>query len=155
MKIEKASVDDLDHIQKLYLMLLEKEKKEYDSSVNLKWATSKLSARYFKESISSKDACVLVAWDDGKIIGYLDGWLIKPPLYRTMKKQAELGTMFILGKYRNMKIGRKLVKRFLKWTKDNGASNAIVRVSVPNNNAIGLYRNCGFLDHDLILETKK
>ena len=155
MKIVRASIKDLPQIQKLYHMLLGKEKKEYDSSVNLKWAMSKLSARYFKESISSKDACVLVALEDGKIIGYLDGWLIKPPLYRIMNKQAELGSMFILRKYRNRKIGRKLVKRFLKWTNDKGASNAIVRASVPNNNAIELYRKCGFLDHDLILETKK
>lgn len=153
IKIEYATLQDLEDIQKLNLMLFEKEQKEYDPTFNLEWTFGEKGTKHFKNSIEDKNACALVAKIKDKVVGYLVGCIKKNKNYcRHINKQAKLENMFVLEEYRDRKIGTKLVKEFFKWAKKRDVENICVTASAQNEKAINFYRLYGFKDYDHTLE---
>jgi len=71
--IKNATIDDLQKIQALNLRLFEKEYKEYDPLLNLKWTFGKAGTKYYKDRILKDDGCVLIAVVGNEIVGYLCG----------------------------------------------------------------------------------
>ena len=115
IEIKRATIEDLKKIQKLNLMLFEKEQKEYDSTFNLNWTFGEDGTNFFLGSIKNKNACVVVAKSGGKIVGYLAGVIRETSSCRIIENQAELDNMFVLEEFRGQKIGKKLVNRFFEW----------------------------------------
>lgn len=153
VSIKKATLKDLQNIQKLNLMLFEKEKKEYNPLLNLNWTYGNKGTKYFKDSIENDLGLCLVAKIDDKIVGYLIGWIKKeknPSLI--INKQAELENMFVLDEFRNNKIGYKLVEYFLEWAKDNKVENIQVTANSQNIKAINFYKKFEFKDFSNTLQ---
>jgi ribosomal protein S18 acetylase RimI-like enzyme len=153
MKIKRATIKNLKDVQKLNLILFKKEYKEYDKTLNCKWTLSKKGEEYFKNRITESDGCVLVACADEKVVGYLVGSLHDVRPGRILPIFAELENIFILDKYRNMKIGTKLCRSFFKWCKLKNVGRVRVIASAMNSRAIKFYKGNGFEEYDLILET--
>ncbi|MBT6690213.1 GNAT family N-acetyltransferase [archaeon] len=153
--IRKATMKDLKKIQELNLELFKKEKKEYDSLLDLDWVLGKDGIEYYKNRISKDNSCVLVSIVDGKIVGYLCGELGKTGAYRRLSKviPAYLETIFILEEFRSKKIGKKLYDKFIEWCKTKNVSKAMLDVSTKNKLAIKFYRKNKFVDYSLTLET--
>ncbi len=141
IEIRKATIEDLEDIQKLNLQLFKKEYKEYDKTLNLKWTFGKDGTEYFKKRIK-----------DRRVIGYLVGTFHSPEAYRNLNVFAEGENMFILEKYRGKGIGTKLISKFIEWCKEKKAEKIRVIASIQNKKAIELYRKLGFSDYNLILE---
>jgi hypothetical protein len=152
IKIRKATIKDLKEVQKLNLLLFQKEYKEYDKFLNLNWTFGERGTKAFKKVLTNKDRCTFVAEYNGKIIGYLAGGISTPEFYRNLPKVAELYNTLILEKYRNKKIGTKLYSEFVKWCKNKKFKIIKVQASAPNKKAINFYRKNGFKDYTLILE---
>lgn len=147
VSIKKATLEDLQEVQKLNLILFEKEKKEYNPFLNLKWTFGNKGTQYFKDSIEDNLGLCLVARIENKIVGYLIGWIKKEKNpFTIINKQAELENMFVLDNFRNKKIGNNLVESFLQWTKDNKVENILVTSNSQNIKAINFYKKFGFKD---------
>lgn len=153
MKIRKATIKDLKKIQELNLELFKKEHKEFDKTLNCKWTFGKKGTSYFKERIE-KDGLALVAEVDGKIVGYLVGGKAEVKSYRTATSICELENMMILEKYRNLKIGTKLVEEFLKWTEQKKFEIIEVSASSKNLKGIDFYKKMGFEEYSITLEKR-
>ncbi len=154
IQIKKATINDLQDIQKLNLLLFKKEYEEYDKLLDLKWTFGKQGTDYFKDKLTKPGSCGFVAFVDGKVIGYIIGGICKAETYRNMPETAELDNMFILKEFRSKRIGTKLYKEFVKWSKSKNAEIIRVQVSSPNKEAINFYRKNGFKGYSLILESK-
>ena len=152
-KIKSATIKDLKEIQRLNQMLFEKEYKEFDNTLNCKWAFGKDGKNYFKKCITEDDRCVFVAYLNNKIVGYLAGGIDNGGSYRILPKFAELDYMFVLSKYRGKGIGTKLYQTFLDWCKAKNVGKLRVIASAQNWRSINFYKKNGFFDYDLILET--
>jgi GNAT superfamily N-acetyltransferase len=131
-------------------MLFEKERKEYDSTLDMDWTLGKAGADFFTERIAK--GFVAVAEKDDKCIGYLVGAKGGGYAYRLSKGVAELDNMFVLPEYQRQGVGSALVVAFLGWCKENGLRNIKVEASTPNKEAIEFYRKLGFKDYTLVLE---
>ncbi|MGV8169046.1 MAG: GNAT family N-acetyltransferase [Candidatus Nanoarchaeia archaeon] len=99
------------------------------------------------------DGCIIVAILNNNIVGYLCGGINKPEPYRTVKKSAELENMFVLEEYRSKGVGKKLFNEFKKWCKQHKVNIIKVTAFTANGRAIKFYRNSGFRDYTLTLET--
>jgi GNAT superfamily N-acetyltransferase len=150
IKIRKATMKDLRIIQGLNLKLFEKEKKEFDSTLDMDWTFGKQGTSYFKRIIRSGFAAIAEA--DSKPIGYLAGEVLGPQSYRTLKKIGYLGNMFVLDEYRGRNIGTDLVEAFLAWCKAKGCERIKVEVSAGNKDALRFYKRFDFKDYILVLE---
>jgi ribosomal protein S18 acetylase RimI-like enzyme len=151
--IRKATLNDLKDIQKLNLMLCKKEYDEYDKLLNLNWVVGYDGKKYFQDRISEDYGCIFVAVVNGNIIGYLAGSLTKAEEYRNMPITAELNNTFVLDEFRSMGVGTSLYKKFIEWCKEKKVKRTRVQASAQNIRAIKFYRQKGFNDYTLILET--
>lgn len=154
MEIKEAKIEDLKDIQKLNLLLFEKEYEEYDKFLNCDWTFGKEGEKYFKDKILKEDDCAFIAIEDNKVVGYLAGGLTKGEDYRNLPKVAELDNTFVLKEYRNSGVGTKLYDEFIKWCKSKKVKIIKVQATAQNNKAINFYRKNGFEDYTLILEHK-
>jgi len=152
VKIKSATISDLKDVQKLNLMLFEKEREEFDNTLDCEWPFSKDGENYFREHITEESGCVLIACIDDMVIGYLAGGLKEKDSFRIMPNFAELENMFVLDKYRNMGIGTKLYRAFIDWCKSKGVGKLCVIASAENSDGINFYRKNGFIDYHLVLE---
>ena len=150
--IKNATINDLQKVQELNLKLFEKEHKEYDSLLNLKWTFGEVGTKYYQDRISKEDGCVLVAIVDDEIVGYLCGGLKKAEEYRNLPIVAELENTFVLNEFRSQGIGKQLYNEFINWCKTKNVGKLRVEASAQNELAIKFYRNNNFKDYTLILE---
>ncbi|MCD4762088.1 GNAT family N-acetyltransferase [bacterium] len=152
-KIKSATIGDLEEIQKLNLMLFEKEYNEYDKTLNCEWVFANDGERYFKKRIIKDDGCALVAHIDNKMVGYLVGGLQEKESYRVLPALAELENMFVLDDCRSKGVGSKLFRAFTDWCKSKDVKRLRVVASAMNVRAIEFYKKNNLVEYDLILET--
>jgi ribosomal protein S18 acetylase RimI-like enzyme len=145
--IRTAVSGDLLKIQELSLELLKKEKKEYDSLLNLEEV-------FDEKGIFREDGYVFVAVADGEIVGYMSGGLAKVGSFGRLPSVviAEMETFFVLDKFRSLGIGKKLYDKFIEWSKGKSADKVRLDVHPGNKLAIKFYRNRNFKDYYLTLE---
>lgn len=152
-KIKIATVKDLKDIQKLNLMLFEKEYKEFDNTLDREWPFSDEGESYFKERITHDDGCALVASVDDNIVGYLVGGLLEKKIYRVLPIFAELENMLVIEDCRNKGVGSKLFRAFMDWCKSKEVKRLRIVASAMNARAINFYKKNGLTEYDLIMES--
>ncbi|MES2314414.1 MAG: GNAT family N-acetyltransferase [Patescibacteria group bacterium] len=151
---EKASIADLEAIQRLNQELCAKEHNEFDSTINPDYALSEPGVEYFKSRIESSDGCALIAKEGDEYVGYLIGGMAAPEDYRTIKSAAELENMYVKDSMRGKGIGGKLVQQFEDWCKEKGVEVIRVVASAENAAAIKFYEAHGAKPVSLTLEKK-
>jgi len=152
IKIIPAKRNDFGIIQELNQKLFQREWKKFDSILNPKWSFSDDGKRYLRKALFANDFLVLKAVNDDKVVGYLIGKLIAVDSSRHLDKRAILDNMFVQKEYRQLGVGSKLVKEFLKWAKGNKVDNIRVTAFVDNKRAINFYKRQGFKEYNLTLE---
>ena len=152
-KIKLATIEDLKDIQKLNLMLFEKEYNEYDKTLNREWTFANDGEDYFKKRIIEDDGCALVAQVDNKIVGYLVGGLQEKGTYRVLPVFAELENMLVLDDRRSKGIGAKLFRGFIDWCRSKDVKRLRVVAPAMNVRAIEFYKKNGLAEYDLVLES--
>ncbi|HIS91249.1 MAG TPA: GNAT family N-acetyltransferase [Candidatus Faecisoma merdavium] len=148
--IRKASMDDLNIIQKLNNQLFELEKENFASTLVKDWPLTLEGKNYFQSLINNN--YVILAILDEEIVGYLAGSINEQGSYEKIK-YGEINNMFIKDTCRGFGIGKKLISCFKEYCRQNNIYNLKVTASFKNKNAIEFYRKNGFLEFDLILTT--
>lgn len=152
-KIKSATIEDLKDIQKLNLMLFEKEYKEYDKTLSCEWTFGNDGESYFKKRILEDDGCAFVAYENNEVIGYLVGGLSEKGSCRVLPVFAELENMFVLENIRSKGVGTQLFNAFIDWCKSKNVKRLRVIASSMNVRAIEFYKKNGLEEYDLILES--
>ncbi len=125
----------------------------YDETLVMSWPFEKFGEDYFKERISGLDGVCFVAEVQGEMVGYLAGGIIKESYSgRTIKKISELENMIVGESSRGKGIGEKLIREFIKWSKERGAERIKVSAYSGNHDAIRFYEKVGFVPNITDLE---
>lgn len=141
--IRKSKKEDLKAVQELNHQLFIHDK-DFDSSLNINWPLEKEGEEYFKNKINEKDGVCFVAELNNEIVGYLVGSIIEPCYYRNIKKISELENMIIKEDCRGKRIGEKLFKEFVEWSKLKKVERIKVSAYTSNESAIRFYKRIGF-----------
>ena len=150
--IERATLADLETIQKLNQELCEKENREFDETINSKYAFSKKGEEYFRARLESSDALSILAKEGSVVVGYLMGGMAEPEDYRTVSSVAELESMYVQESMRGKGIGGKLVQQFEAWCKEKEVQIIRVVASAQNTDAIKFYKSQGAKEVSVTLE---
>lgn len=94
--------------------------------------------------ISDNDAYLLVAENNGEIVGtgYSQIQLSKQSLEH--EKHAYLGFMYVSEKYRGKGLNKEIMNKLIAWAQNKGISNHYLEVYSGNNPAIRAYEKTGF-----------
>jgi ribosomal protein S18 acetylase RimI-like enzyme len=94
--------------------------------------------------IASETSCVLVAQQNGKVVGYCLAMLAKyPPVF----EKRDYGTVFDLAvteRSRRSGIGEKMYATVQAWFSERGVQRVEVRVAVSNETSTAFWRKMGF-----------
>lgn len=123
-KIKRPKISDLKIIQKLNFEVFEASL-VYDKHLDMNWPFNEKGVKYFKEALTSRDYCCLLAYDNNLPVGYLIG-VLRNFSYRK-NKVGEIDNMGVTKKYRGKGIGRLLVNEFKNWCQKKGLTH--LRVS--------------------------
>ncbi len=152
--IEKATLADLDIIQKFNQELCTKENREFDETIDPNYAFSTKGEKYFRARIESSDGLSILAKEGGVPVGYLVGGMVEPEYYRTVRSMAELENMYVQESMRGRGIGGKLVQQFEDWCKEKGVQIIRVVASAQNSDAIKFYKAHGAKEVSVTLERR-
>ena len=131
----------------------------------LKWFQSKLivfekpfddtiidgNTRYYnpKSCLKSKKNLMLVAEDNGKVIGGGFCKIEKEPNWSKNKNRGHIGVLFVEKEYRRKGIGSRIIDELVKWLKKKNITDVRIQVYSKNTNAINAYKKYGFKEHIL------
>ena len=101
--------------------------------------TTESEAAYIRQMENSCDAIMLVAKENGKIVG--DASLSRQP--RRMNHRGDLG-ISVLKEYWNRGIGSRLLLEIIRFAKENAFKVIDLQVRSDNLPAIHLYEKFGF-----------
>ena len=111
----------------LYLHLHEKTVPAYDEKLAALW----------RRILSDDGHHIIVAEEDGKILGYAGAWVILD--------ESHITNIAVREEARGRGIGRKLTAELLQILSNLGASYATLEVRVSNLRAQNLYKSLGFI----------
>lgn len=123
MKLEISKMDMSD-IEFVY----EEEVKIFGDSLGVK--------TLYNEILYNDLAYYYVAYYDSKRVGYIGSWLTMP--------NAEILNLFVIEEYRNIGIGKALLKQIITLCKENKVDKLSLEVRVSNEHAIKFYESFNF-----------
>ncbi|MFH1364044.1 MAG: GNAT family N-acetyltransferase [Candidatus Aenigmatarchaeota archaeon] len=153
-EVKTATMDDLDNLKQLNKIQCTREHEEFDSSVIPDWAFTKVGDDYMKKRLKERDSCVFIAYVGKKPIGYLIGTLTEVEIYRDMKKFAELETVYVIKSHRGHGMGTEMINLFFDWCHRRQIKRVRTVTPILNIEGINFYKNIGFVDYYLTLETE-
>lgn len=131
IKMRKESMEFLSKLAKEKISLPEKElKKEFD------------------EQIKRKDIFIFYLIEEEKVIGYLN------ILWISKNKYSYLNDITIKEKFRGKGYGKKLMDKFIEFSKRKKAKKLGLGVRAQNKQAIKMYEKYGFKTVGLNMEKK-
>ncbi len=102
---------------------------------------------WVREQIASPDAQVLVAFEDGDVVGYaLTIEKEYPPVYERTT-YAEVTDMAVNQGHRRQGIGTALLERVRAWCRERGLDRIELRMMPTNPMAASFWRKHGFRDY--------
>lgn len=149
-EIREAELEDTGRIQELSVRLSEKEREEFDPTIDPDWNTTGEATDYFRKRIY--EGLAYVAVKDSRVVGYLIGAVNGSEEYREELTVAEIESMYLLPDYRGKGIGTDLAERFEQEAKELGADRLRVEVTSENQRGHEFYRSLGLEDYAITME---
>jgi len=152
IRIRKADSKDFDAyfaLQKEFRELEKKlSKKEKIIGFYLKFKSSKAEEiKRFNKMLKKKDSIFLVAEENSRVIGYLQGYL--EPFKPFKFKRGYLHDIIVSKKYRKQGIATKLHNAFLKWLKKKNIKFISLVVDWVNKDAIKAYERWSYRNQSI------
>jgi len=146
LMVRKASESDVPDIVKLNMQLADYHRRidEYYKSGKGRCSSFK---PYINEVMKKKNAKVLVAKIDSKVIGYLIGEIIPARPYLTPKKIGKVANAFVDAKYQRCGAGKMMFSELIAWFKKNNIKHIELTVDVRNKIGISAWEKFGFKEY--------
>lgn len=151
--IRKAKSDDLEEIVVLAKQLWFTEK-PFDKNLSDDYYETEKGREGLLKNIRSRKRFFLVAELDSKVVGFVDGNIIKNDDGVYKEDVAYLNRLAVLSECRGLGIGTKLIDAFNKIAKEKGCSYTKICAFMENSPAVNLYKKKGFKDYSMFYMMK-
>jgi len=141
--VVEATLSDVDALVELEAALFLEDAGRHDPFSDPTWPQRE-GRKDFEDVISSPDAIVLAALNEGEVVGLLAGHATKASPTRQPVEYAVLRTMYVAERARRHGAAMTLTQRFLDWARVGGCAEAHVDHYAANLAAGALYERCGF-----------
>ena len=97
----------------------------------------------YREAMETEDAMVLVAEDEGEIVGMAYGEVRQPSRFSD-ERALELSGVIVRSGYRGRGVGRYLVYEAARWARDSQVAWIELKTFAPNRGAMTFWEELGF-----------
>ena len=97
----------------------------------------------YREAMETEDAMVLVAEDEGEIVGMAYGEVRQPSRFSD-ERALELSGVIVRSGYRGRGVGRHLVHEAARWARDSAVAWIELKTFAPNRGAMTFWEELGF-----------
>lgn len=97
----------------------------------------------YREAMETEHAMVLVAEDEGEIVGMAYGEVRQPSRFSD-ERALELSGVIVRSGYRGRGVGRDLVHEAARWARDSGVAWIELKTFAPNRGAMTFWEELGF-----------
>ena len=149
IEIRPATLDDLDGLTHDSADLFAEDGVTRDRLRDPDWPRDNDRARC-AGLIAAPDALVLVAIEEGAVVGHLIG-TFSPASSMWTAARAELVSTHVAPSYRGQGIGGRMVEDFIAWGRERGAARLHVSAYTSNSAAIRFYQRFGFVPQSIEL----
>lgn len=134
MEIRKAKPQDIEQLTKFGLILL-KQHSDLDPYFAPTDAVDKVYRKFLEGCLYSEDGLVLVAENNGELVGYAAGEIqARSPIFM-IDKNGYINDVFVLKEFRKHGIAKKFLIELKEWFESKGIE--YVELSVHAANEIG------------------
>lgn len=109
---------------------------------------------WLDNQIITPSSIVLVAKEDGQVVGFLSGFIKFLFPWFTIKKVGHISFMFIDEAYRRKGVGNQLLQFMKLWFKEQGLSFVELYVNEKNANGLSFWKSMGFGDFQKFLRMR-
>ncbi|PIM66571.1 GNAT family N-acetyltransferase [Streptomyces sp. JV178] len=148
--VRKAEHADVEGLVACSRALFAEDAGTRDPSINVDWPREHGPQR-FAAGIEDPDRLLLVADQDGQVVGHLTAVVAEGAVMRPVRV-ASLVSMYVQPAYRRERLGERLIGEFTTWAKDKGAQLAEVTAYSSNTEAIRFYERNGFESKSVTME---
>ena len=138
--IRNAVKEDASRVDELLTELIRYET-EFDKNLNKEYTVS----NNYSEVIGLDGHKLLVAETEGKIVGFLYGFVYQIPGIFA-RPVALLDALYILEEYRHNGFAGALFQQFKQFAHENDAHSIELKVMTENLNALHFYEKLGFCE---------
>jgi GNAT superfamily N-acetyltransferase len=143
MEIRRATKDDAEKIAEFAMQLVEQHV-EYDELRFARIATLDGMKWFYGGQTDVGNAAVLVAENDGKVIGFAYVTYDEKSYVDLAISVASLHDIYVDGAARHHGAGKLLMDAAIEWAKQIGASKLMLNVAVMNLGGNEFFEKCGF-----------
>lgn len=143
IEVREGTEDDLDEVIELWEMLA-RHHEQISDEFTLAWDGKRKWSRYLKAKFDEISTKLIVAEEDGKIVGFLL-CLLSPnvPVFKE-RKVGVISDVFVLEERRRKGIARKMLDVAVKWLQKNKVRTLQLGVAHDNLEARAVWRTLGF-----------
>jgi ribosomal protein S18 acetylase RimI-like enzyme len=135
--------DDAEAAARLWVQSAE-EHTLYDNVYATAPDAEKIMRRFLADLYSSSYSCLLIAEENGKLVGFLSGELREGSPAFEPKTWAAVEDVYVLPGYRSQGIGSILFEEFQNWATERDTDGISLQVATKNVRARKFYENLGF-----------
>ena len=146
MKIIKAKDIHVPEIVGLW-----KELMDFHKNLDTRWSRSENGhvgyEKFLTDSMKSKDTMLIVAVDNGHVVGYTHSLIKNSPL-NTLENDTScyITDMAVTSKYRREGIGEMMLDKIQKWLILRNVNRIELNVAVKNQIGYAFWKKQGFRD---------
>ncbi|GAI11287.1 unnamed protein product [marine sediment metagenome] len=150
MEVRKATQHDSEDILKLKLKLKNRDIKT-DPYLRPVDEAKDVYMKYLIYDLKKQggDRIILVTVEDGKIIAYVRGILIKTLHVLNVKLRGVIDNLYVEEEYRRRGVAQNLIEELIKWFKGKNVDVMTLHIYPHNAEAIALYKKFGFKEYNL------
>ena len=134
MRIQKATVNDLDSLSELFDLY----RIFYHQGSNINGAKE-----FIKDRLSNAESVIFIAFDANNPIGFVQLY----PSFSSvsMKRTWVLNDLYVRESVRGKGFGEKLIEKALSFAGETGAKGVLLETNIENVTAQRLYEKVGFI----------
>ena len=146
--IRSATEDDLETLVTLNNQIFVNNP-QYDDDIVLDFSLTPEGRKYFKEAIEKSD-CFLIAEEDRKMIGYVNGK--RKGISHRKSRYFEIVNLGVLPEKKKRGIGKLLLQSITNWAKEHNYQKIYLDCYAKNIEALDFYQKNNFKQINIILE---
>lgn len=141
MKVRQATLDDVPALVALF-QELDRMQSDWRVFTPRPGFYDEVGAKY-REAMNTENAVVLVAEDDGEVVGMAYGEVRVPSRFSD-ERAMELSGVVVRAGYRGRGVGQALVKEAARFAKEIGVEWIELKTFAPNQGAMAFWEGMGF-----------
>ena len=141
MKVRQATLDDVPALVALF-QELDRMQSDWRVFTPRPGFYDEVGAKY-GEALNTENAVVLVAEDDGEVVGMAYGEVRVPSRFSD-ERAMELSGVVVRAGYRGRGVGQALVKEAARFAKEIGVEWIELKTFAPNQGAMAFWEGMGF-----------